>query len=145
MVSGSDDVRHITDQNSARSHRGRNTLSRDLLRTIQRTKLQGNPPAVRPIYESLPPVFANEIKAWSWEWQDASAVPAQYDNYYRRGLRVKCVQLSPPDNTTKLRKRGQTTYIHRKETSAKIEATTSWSLYPSCFGFSCTWKYYLLN
>ncbi|VEL36833.1 unnamed protein product, partial [Protopolystoma xenopodis] len=43
MVSGSDDVRDITDENSALIHRGRRTLGRGLLRTMQQTKLQGNP------------------------------------------------------------------------------------------------------
>ncbi|VEL09833.1 unnamed protein product [Protopolystoma xenopodis] len=46
MVSGSDDVRHRTDESSARSHRGGRTVSRGLLRTIQQIKVQGNPPSV---------------------------------------------------------------------------------------------------
>ncbi|VEL10300.1 unnamed protein product [Protopolystoma xenopodis] len=46
MVSGSDDVRQITDESSTRSHRDRRTGSQGLLRTIQQTRAQGNPPAV---------------------------------------------------------------------------------------------------
>ncbi|VEL15777.1 unnamed protein product [Protopolystoma xenopodis] len=46
MVSGSNDVRHRTDESSARSHRGRKLVNRGLLRTIQQTKVQGNPPAI---------------------------------------------------------------------------------------------------
>ncbi|VEL34789.1 unnamed protein product [Protopolystoma xenopodis] len=42
---GSDDVRHMTDERSARSHKGRWTVSRSLLRTIRQTKFQGNPPS----------------------------------------------------------------------------------------------------
>ncbi|VEL15374.1 unnamed protein product [Protopolystoma xenopodis] len=46
MFTGSDDVGHMTDKSSARSHQGRRTVSRGLLRTIQQTKVQDNPPAV---------------------------------------------------------------------------------------------------
>ncbi|VEL16160.1 unnamed protein product [Protopolystoma xenopodis] len=46
MVSGSNDVRHRRDENSARSDRGCKTVSQRLLRTIQQAKDQGNPPAV---------------------------------------------------------------------------------------------------
>ncbi|VEL32414.1 unnamed protein product [Protopolystoma xenopodis] len=38
-VSGSDDVRDMTGESSARSHRGRRTVSRGLLGTIQQTKV----------------------------------------------------------------------------------------------------------
>ncbi|VEL37776.1 unnamed protein product [Protopolystoma xenopodis] len=46
MSSGSDDVPHRTDEGSARRHRGRKTVSQGLLRIIQQTKVQGNPPAI---------------------------------------------------------------------------------------------------
>ncbi|VEL35083.1 unnamed protein product [Protopolystoma xenopodis] len=46
MVSGSHNVRHMTGKTSARSHQGRRTVGRGLLRTIQHTKVQGNPPSV---------------------------------------------------------------------------------------------------
>ncbi|VEL08879.1 unnamed protein product [Protopolystoma xenopodis] len=46
MVSSSDDVRQMSEERSARSHRGRRTVSRGLLRTIQQTKGQSNPPSV---------------------------------------------------------------------------------------------------
>ncbi|VEL33966.1 unnamed protein product [Protopolystoma xenopodis] len=46
MVSGSDDFRHRTDESSARSHWGRKTVGRGLFRTIQQTKVQGNPPVI---------------------------------------------------------------------------------------------------
>ncbi|VEL18831.1 unnamed protein product [Protopolystoma xenopodis] len=35
-----------------------------------------------------------------------------YDNYYDRRLRTKCVLLSPPDNKAKLRQRRQATSIN---------------------------------
>ncbi|VEL34860.1 unnamed protein product [Protopolystoma xenopodis] len=41
-----DDVRHMTDKSWARSHRGRWTVSRGSLGTIQQTKVQGNFPAI---------------------------------------------------------------------------------------------------
>ncbi|VEL12901.1 unnamed protein product, partial [Protopolystoma xenopodis] len=46
MVSGSDDVRQGTDEISARNARCRKTLNRDILRAIQQTMRQGNPPAI---------------------------------------------------------------------------------------------------
>ncbi|VEL23450.1 unnamed protein product [Protopolystoma xenopodis] len=52
-----------------------------------------------------------------------------HDNYYGRRLRIRCVLLSPPDNKTKLRQRGQPTSINRKETVTIPKATTSWSSY----------------
>ncbi|VEL15649.1 unnamed protein product [Protopolystoma xenopodis] len=33
-----------------------------------------------------------------------------YDNYYGKGLRTRCVLLSLPDKKTKLRQRGQPTF-----------------------------------
>ncbi|VEL07149.1 unnamed protein product, partial [Protopolystoma xenopodis] len=42
MIPGSDNVRHIMDETSARSHRGRRKVSRDLLHTIQQTEAQDN-------------------------------------------------------------------------------------------------------
>ncbi|VEL19824.1 unnamed protein product [Protopolystoma xenopodis] len=47
MVSRSEHVRDMTDESSARSHRGCRTVSRGLLGAI---------------YESLPPAFSNEMK-----------------------------------------------------------------------------------
>ncbi|VEL09047.1 unnamed protein product [Protopolystoma xenopodis] len=46
LVSGSEDFRTITDQSSTQIHRGRRAVSRGFLRTVQQTKIQGNPPAV---------------------------------------------------------------------------------------------------
>ncbi|VEL08170.1 unnamed protein product [Protopolystoma xenopodis] len=46
MVSGCYDVHHMTDKSSTRSHQGRKTVSRGLLRTLQQAKGQGNPPEV---------------------------------------------------------------------------------------------------
>ncbi|VEL30408.1 unnamed protein product [Protopolystoma xenopodis] len=45
------------------------------------------------------------------------------------GLRTRCVPLSLPTNMTKLRKKGQTTSIQRKETATTEKATPSWSSY----------------
>ncbi|VEL40493.1 unnamed protein product [Protopolystoma xenopodis] len=45
LVSGSDDVRHMTSQSSAQSRRGRRTVSQGLLRTIQQKKGKGNLPS----------------------------------------------------------------------------------------------------
>ncbi|VEL09278.1 unnamed protein product [Protopolystoma xenopodis] len=36
----------MTDEISSRSHQGRRTVSRGLLRTMQRAKVQANPPSV---------------------------------------------------------------------------------------------------
>ncbi|VEL26258.1 unnamed protein product [Protopolystoma xenopodis] len=36
----------MADESSARSYRGGRRVSRDFLRTVQQTKLQGNPPTV---------------------------------------------------------------------------------------------------
>ncbi|VEL36115.1 unnamed protein product [Protopolystoma xenopodis] len=49
-VSGSDDVRHRTAESSAWSHRGRRTVGRGILRTIQQTKVKGNPTSVSVIH-----------------------------------------------------------------------------------------------
>ncbi|VEL34437.1 unnamed protein product [Protopolystoma xenopodis] len=46
MVSCSDDVRHMTDESSARIHRGRRAVRRGPIRTNLRPPLQGNPPTV---------------------------------------------------------------------------------------------------
>ncbi|VEL11302.1 unnamed protein product [Protopolystoma xenopodis] len=46
MVSGSDDVCYRMDDSSARSYWDRKTVSRGLIRAIQQTKVQDNPPAV---------------------------------------------------------------------------------------------------
>ncbi|VEL16834.1 unnamed protein product [Protopolystoma xenopodis] len=52
-----------------------------------------------------------------------------HDNYYGRRLRTRYILPSRPDNKTKLRKRGQPTYIYRNETTTTPEATTAWSSY----------------
>ncbi|VEL29089.1 unnamed protein product [Protopolystoma xenopodis] len=52
-----------------------------------------------------------------------------HDNYYGRRLQTRCVLLSRSDNKTKLRQRGQTTSINRKETATIPEVKTSWSSY----------------
>ncbi|VEL23872.1 unnamed protein product [Protopolystoma xenopodis] len=64
MVSGSDDVRHMTDQCSARSHRCCTTVSRGFLREFDRQTPKATPQRYleRPIYISLWPVFSNEMK-----------------------------------------------------------------------------------
>ncbi|VEL33525.1 unnamed protein product [Protopolystoma xenopodis] len=46
MVPGSDYVPRRTNKSSAQSHRGRKTVNRGLFRTIQQTKVEGNPPAI---------------------------------------------------------------------------------------------------
>ncbi|VEL30725.1 unnamed protein product [Protopolystoma xenopodis] len=46
MFSGSADVHHMMTERSARSHRGRRTVSRGFLRTFQKTKFQGDPPVI---------------------------------------------------------------------------------------------------
>ncbi|VEL39939.1 unnamed protein product [Protopolystoma xenopodis] len=46
MKSCSDDVRHSTGKRLAQFHRGRRTVSRGLLRTIQQSSLRDNPPSV---------------------------------------------------------------------------------------------------
>ncbi|VEL24990.1 unnamed protein product [Protopolystoma xenopodis] len=45
MASGSDDILHMMDERSARSNRGRKTVSRGLLRTTEQTEVEANPPA----------------------------------------------------------------------------------------------------
>ncbi|VEL13518.1 unnamed protein product, partial [Protopolystoma xenopodis] len=52
-----------------------------------------------------------------------------HDNYYCRGLRTRYVLLSHPDNKTKLRQRGQSTSINRKETATIQGAIPLWSSY----------------
>ncbi|VEL19143.1 unnamed protein product [Protopolystoma xenopodis] len=52
-----------------------------------------------------------------------------YDNYYGRGLRTRCVLLIRPDNKTELRQRGQLTSINCKEAATIPGVTTSWSSY----------------
>ncbi|VEL09048.1 unnamed protein product [Protopolystoma xenopodis] len=52
LFSGSDDVCKKTDESSVWSKRGRKTVSRCLLCTIQQTKVQSNPPAVSGLANS---------------------------------------------------------------------------------------------
>ncbi|VEL33697.1 unnamed protein product [Protopolystoma xenopodis] len=63
-MSCSDDVRHMTDGNSARILRGRMAVRRGPIRTNRQPQLQGNPPQppVEPTYESIPLASANERK-----------------------------------------------------------------------------------
>ncbi|VEL07893.1 unnamed protein product [Protopolystoma xenopodis] len=63
MLSCSDDVRHMTEENSARIRRGRRAVRREPLRTNLQPLLQGNPPQppVEPTYESIPLASPNEI------------------------------------------------------------------------------------
>ncbi|VEL29763.1 unnamed protein product, partial [Protopolystoma xenopodis] len=44
MVSCSDDARNMTEESSARVHRGRRAVIRGLVRTNLQSQLQGNPP-----------------------------------------------------------------------------------------------------
>ncbi|VEL40882.1 unnamed protein product [Protopolystoma xenopodis] len=53
----------------------------------------------------------------------------RHDNYCGRRLRTRCVLHSRLDNKTKLRQRGQPSFIHRKKTATIPEATTSWWSY----------------
>ncbi|VEL20363.1 unnamed protein product [Protopolystoma xenopodis] len=53
-----------------------------------------------------------------------------YHDYDSRGLGIRYVQLDCFGNTTKLRKQGQTSSVHRKKTAKKVDATSPWSRQP---------------
>ncbi|VEL23298.1 unnamed protein product [Protopolystoma xenopodis] len=64
LISWCDDARHITDESSARIHRGHRPVRRGSIRTNLQPQLQVNPPQppVEPTYEFLPLASSNEIK-----------------------------------------------------------------------------------
>ncbi|VEL22587.1 unnamed protein product [Protopolystoma xenopodis] len=63
MVSCSDDVRHMTDESSAKIDRGRRAMRRGPTRTNIQQQLQGNPPpASGGTHESFPLTSSNETK-----------------------------------------------------------------------------------
>ncbi|VEL17241.1 unnamed protein product [Protopolystoma xenopodis] len=64
MVSCSDDAHHMTDEGSARIHRGRKAVRRGLFVQIYNHSFKATPlqPPMKKTYKSLPLASSNEMK-----------------------------------------------------------------------------------